>query len=101
MAPREPADQPRFAMSAAIVMYSSDWCPYCASARALLKRKGLVFSEVNVDATPGARQAMRERSGGRTVPQIFIGDRHVGGCDDLHELDARGELDAILSGCSA
>jgi glutaredoxin 3 len=89
-------------VSAAIVMYSSDWCPYCMSARALLKRKGLDFSEVNVDATPGAREAMLERSGGRrTVPQIFIGDRHVGGCDELYELDARGELDPILSGASA
>jgi glutaredoxin 3 len=83
-------------------MYSSDLCPYCMSARALLKRKGLDFSEVNVDATPGAREAMLERSGGRrTVPQIFIGDRHVGGCDELYELDARGELDPILSGASA
>jgi len=89
-------------MSAAIVMYASDWCPYCVSARALLKRKGLEFSEVNVDAMPGARQAMLERSGGRrTVPQIFIGDRHVGGCDELYELDARGELDPILAGASA
>jgi glutaredoxin 3 len=89
-------------MSAAIVMYSSDWCPYCTSARALLKRKGLDFCEVNVDATPGARQAMFERSSGRrTVPQIFIGDRHVGGCDELYELDKRGELDAILAGESA
>jgi len=80
-----------------IVMYSGGWCGYCARARALLEGKGIAFREVKVDEDPADRQAMHARSGGRrTVPQIFIGDRHVGGYDELHALDRSGELDTLL-----
>lgn len=79
-----------------IVMYSSGWCPYCDRARALLARKGLTFREIKVDEDPAERDAMLARSGGRrTVPQIFIGDRHVGGFDDLYAIDKSGELDTL------
>jgi glutaredoxin 3 len=81
-----------------VVMYSTGWCPYCARARALLERKGAAIEEIDVDARPGARTEMVTRSGRRTVPQIFIGDTHVGGCDDLLELEASGRLDPLLTG---
>ena len=82
-----------------IVMYSSSWCGYCARARALLEGKGATFREVKVDEDPADRAAMLARSGGRrTVPQIFIGDRHVGGFDELYALDRSGELDTLLRG---
>ena len=80
----------------AIVMYSTGWCPYCDRARALLARKGLTFREIKVDENPLEREAMLARSGGRrTVPQIFIGERHVGGFDDLYAIDKSGELDRL------
>jgi glutaredoxin 3 len=80
-----------------IVLYSSGWCPYCERARALLERKGAAFREVKVDEDPAERVAMMARSGGRrTVPQIFIGDRHVGGFDELYALEKAGELDKLL-----
>jgi glutaredoxin 3 len=80
-----------------VVMYSTGWCPYCERARALLERKGVMFREVKVDEDPAERDTMLKRSGGRrTVPQIFIGDRHVGGFDDLYALDKAGELDTLL-----
>jgi glutaredoxin 3 len=79
-----------------IVMYSTGWCPYCDRARALLARKGLTFREIKVDENPAEREAMLARSGGRrTVTQIFIGERHVGGFDDLYALDTSGELDTL------
>ncbi|HEX8756264.1 MAG TPA: glutaredoxin 3 [Steroidobacteraceae bacterium] len=78
------------------VMYATGWCPYCARARQLLARKGVAFEEIDIEATPGARQEMMSRSGRRSVPQIFIGATHVGGCDDLIDLDARGGLDKLL-----
>jgi glutaredoxin 3 len=79
-----------------IVMYSTGWCPYCVRARALLERKGLALREIKVDENPSARDTMLARSGGRrTVPQIFIGERHVGGFDELYALDRSGELDAL------
>ncbi len=79
-----------------IVMYSTGWCPYCVRARALLERKGLALREIKVDEDPSARDTMLARSGGRrTVPQIFIGERHVGGFDELYALDRSGELDAL------
>ncbi len=82
-----------------VVMYATDWCPYCSRARALLERKGVVFREIDVEMSPEARAEMRARSGGRTsVPQIFIGNTHVGGSDDLHALEARGALDPLLAG---
>jgi len=77
-------------------MYASDWCPYCARARNLLDAKGVAYTEIDVDIVPGARDEMRARGGGETVPQIFIGGRPVGGCDDLHALDAAGRLDPLL-----
>ena len=79
-----------------IVVYLTDWCPYCARARGLLERKGAKFEVINVDERPEARTEMITRSGRRTVPQIFIGDTHVGGCDDLYALDAAGGLDPLL-----
>jgi glutaredoxin 3 len=80
-------------------MYGSGWCPYCARARQLLTTKSVELEEIDVEARPGARAEMIERSGGRrTVPQIFIGEQHVGGCDDLMALDAAGELDRLLRG---
>jgi glutaredoxin 3 len=79
-----------------IVMYVTDWCPYCTRARSLLASKGITPLEIDVEAVPGAREEMQARSGRDTVPQIFIGERHVGGCDELHALDADGSLDALL-----
>ena len=77
-------------------MYLTDWCPYCTRARNLLDAKGIAVEEIDVDAVPGARAQMVTRSGRDTVPQIFIGDEHVGGCDDLLALDAAGGLDPKL-----
>lgn len=83
---------------AKIEIYTSPWCGYCARAKKLLVAKGAEFTEIDVEAEPRRRPEMIERAGGsRTVPQIFIGERHVGGCDDLHDLDARGELDSLLA----
>ena len=78
-------------------MYSTQVCPYCVHAKALLKRRGVeVIDEVRVDLDPAQRGKMIELTGRRTVPQIFIGDTHVGGCDDLVALDQRGELVPLL-----
>jgi glutaredoxin 3 len=83
---------------ASVVMYSSGMCPYCYRAKALLQQKGVAFREISVDMNPQARREMREKAGGvNTVPQIWIGDTHVGGCDDLYALDARGKLDPLLA----
>jgi glutaredoxin 3 len=80
-------------------IYTTPICPYCARAKALLSKKGVTFEEVDVYMDAAARKEMMERSGGRrTVPQIFIGEHHVGGCDDLHELDSAGALDPLLTG---
>ncbi|MGI9246243.1 MAG: glutaredoxin 3 [Steroidobacteraceae bacterium] len=80
-----------------VTMYSTGICPYCDRARSLLERKGVSISEIKVDQDPAQRDTMLKRSGGRrTVPQIFIGDRHVGGFDDLYALDKAGELDQLL-----
>jgi glutaredoxin 3 len=81
-----------------IVMYTKGWCPYCQRARALLQRKGARFDEIDIESHPERRAEMIERSGRRTVPQIFIGAHHVGGSDDLHALDAAGRLHALLAG---
>lgn len=79
-----------------VTMYATGWCPYCARARALLERKGVAFNEIDVENGAAFRQEMIDRSGRRTVPQVFIGDRHVGGWEDLSALDAAGELDSLL-----
>jgi glutaredoxin 3 len=81
-----------------VVMYATSWCPYCARARALLASKGVAVREIDIDAEPSERAEMIRRSGRRTVPQIFIGEHHVGGSDDLHALDAAGGLDVLLAG---
>ena len=79
-----------------VVMYVTDWCPYCARARNLLADKGVAVEEIDVEVVPGAREEMRARSGRDTVPQIFIGESHVGGSDDLQALDEDGRLDPLL-----
>jgi len=80
-----------------VTMYSTGWCPYCDRARGLLQRKGVALSEIKVDEDPVQRDMKLKRSGGRrTVPQIFIGDRHVGGYDDLYALEKAGQLDKLL-----
>jgi glutaredoxin 3 len=78
------------------VMYATDWCPYCNRARHLLARKNVPFEEIDIEMSPEARAQMQVRSGRTSVPQIFIGDAHVGGSDDLHALEAAGRLDALL-----
>lgn len=81
-----------------VEIYTTPFCPYCHMAKALLLRKGVAFTEIDVSRDPALRRAMVERAGGRrTVPQIFIGAEHVGGSDDLHALDARGRLDPMLA----
>jgi glutaredoxin 3 len=80
-----------------VEIYTTQTCPYCAMAKRLLQKKGVAYTEIDVGQDPGLRVKMTERAGGRrTVPQIFIGGQHVGGCDDLHELDHAGRLDALL-----
>ncbi len=82
-----------------VQMYTSLVCPYCQRAKALLLKRGVEhIEEIRVDLEPAQRQTMIERTGRRTVPQIFIGDTHVGGCDDLIELDMRGGLMPLLQG---
>ena len=81
-----------------ITIYTTPICPYCVRAKALLKKKGAVFDEIDVFMDAGARREMEAKAGGRyTVPQIFIGERHVGGCEDLYALERAGELDPLLS----
>jgi glutaredoxin 3 len=81
-----------------ITVYSGPTCPYCERAKMLLKKKGATFQDFDVRADAGKLAEMLEKSGGkRTIPQIFIGDRHIGGCDDLYALDAAGKLDALLA----
>ena len=79
-------------------MYSTGWCPYCDRARELLTKKGVEFKEIDVDEDGKLREEMSARSGRRTVPQIFIGTNHIGGCEDLFALDASGELDRLIEG---
>lgn len=80
-----------------ITIYTKGWCPYCAAAKKLLDDKGAAFTEIDIEAKPEKRAEMIQKAGGRTtVPQIFIGERHVGGCDDLYALDERGQLEALL-----
>jgi len=85
-------------MSTPVVMYTTSWCPYCERARKLLAAKNVTFSEIDIESAAERRAEMRNRSGRTSVPQIFIGDHHVGGSDDLAALEAAGKLDALLSG---
>lgn len=81
-----------------VEIYTTPLCGYCHAAKSLLTRKGVAFTEIDVSRDPALRAAMTERSGGRrTVPQIFIGGSHVGGCDDLYGLDDAGRLDPMLA----
>ena len=83
---------------ASIEVYTTPYCPYCIAAKELLSRKGAEFVEINVAGNRDLRAKMVERAGGRTtVPQIFIGETHVGGCDDLYALDDAGGLDPLLA----
>ena len=85
-------------MVARVVMYATGSCPYCHAAERLLAKKGVQdFEKIRVDLDAQRRQEMVQRSGRRTVPQIWIGERHVGGCDDLYELEADGALEALLA----
>ncbi len=79
-----------------IVIYTSEYCPYCRRARALLDSKGAAYTLLDVNRDPRLWEEIAKRTGRHTVPQIFIGDRHVGGCDDLFELERRGELTSLL-----
>ena len=80
-----------------VTIYTTPYCPYCHAAKALLKQKGVAFDEIDVQDAATRQQMMLRANGRRTVPQIFIGDTHVGGSDDIHELDRRGQLDPLLS----
>ncbi|MEK9866186.1 MAG: glutaredoxin 3 [Betaproteobacteria bacterium] len=80
-----------------VVMYSTDWCPFCSRARKLLESKGVSVEKVNLDDEPDRKSEMIERTGRRTVPQIFIDDYHVGGHEDLVSLDQSGRLDELLA----
>jgi len=82
--------------AAPVVMYTKSWCPYCRRARALLEQRGVQFEEIDIEEQPQRRAEMIARSGRYTVPQIFIGNHHVGGSDDLHALEAAGELEPLL-----
>jgi glutaredoxin 3 len=81
-----------------VIIYTTPMCPYCVRAKSLLGKKGVAFEEVDVMMDVKARGAMQEKSGGaRSVPQIFIGDTHVGGCDELYALEREGKLDGLLA----
>jgi glutaredoxin 3 len=84
-------------MSAKVEIYTWRSCPFCIRAKELLKSKGVEFIEYGIDGDEDAREKMAQRAnGGYSVPQIFINDRHVGGCDDIHALDRKGQLDPLL-----
>jgi glutaredoxin 3 len=80
-----------------IIMYTKNVCPYCSMAQRLLASKGVEWEEINIESGADLRDEMIERSGRRTVPQIFIGEKHVGGFDDLDALDRTGDLDPLLT----
>ena len=84
-------------MAANVEIYTWSSCPFCIRAKALLKKKGVEFTEYCIDGDEAARAKMAERANGRrSVPQIFINDQHIGGCDDIHALDSQGKLDPLL-----
>jgi glutaredoxin 3 len=82
----------------AVTIYTTGWCPYCARAKSLLADKRIAFAEIDVESDAKFREEMEARSGRRTVPQIFVGARHIGGCDDLFALDGSGGLDRLIEG---
>ncbi|MDR6164530.1 glutaredoxin 3 [Pseudomonas fluorescens] len=79
-----------------VIVYSSDYCPYCSRAKHLLASKGVAFEEIKVDGKPQLRAEMTQKAGRTSVPQIWIGAKHIGGCDDLYALERAGKLDALL-----
>ena len=80
-----------------VKIYTKSWCPYCSAAKDLLKKKNVAYEEIAVTSS-AEQMAMAQKAGGRsTVPQIWIGERHVGGCDDLYALNDRGDLDRLLA----
>ncbi|MEF9897111.1 MAG: glutaredoxin 3 [Pseudomonas sp.] len=79
-----------------VIVYSSDYCPYCSRAKHLLQSKGVAFEEIKVDGKPQLRAEMVQKAGRTSVPQIWIGSTHVGGCDDLYALERSGKLDGLL-----
>ncbi len=79
-----------------VIVYSSDYCPYCMRAKQLLASKNVAFEEIKVDGKPQVRAEMTQKAGRTSVPQIWIGETHVGGCDDLYALERAGKLDALL-----
>ena len=85
-------------MTARVLMYATAACPFCQSAERLLAGKGVKIEKIRVDLEPERRAEMQKKSGRRTVPQIWIGERHVGGCDDLYALERAGGLDPLLEG---
>lgn len=82
----------------AVTIYTTQFCGFCQAAKRLLTQKGVAFDEIDVGANPGLRQEMMQKSGRHTVPQIWIGPAHVGGCDDLFDLERAGKLDPMLAG---
>lgn len=80
-----------------VIIYTRDGCPYCTQAKSLLSAKGADFTEYNASRDPSYRQEMMTRSGRNTFPQVFVNGKHLGGCDDIHALDARGALDPLLA----
>lgn len=89
-------------MAAKVEIYTWSWCPFCLRAKGLLAQKGVDFIEYCIDGDEEAREEMTERANGRSsLPQIFINDQHIGGCDDLQAIDARKELDPLLRSGSA
>ncbi|MEL6553875.1 MAG: glutaredoxin 3 [Cyanobacteria bacterium J06621_11] len=80
-----------------IEIYTWSRCPFCIRAKALLDRKGVEYTEYCIDGDEDARSKMAERAGRRSLPQIFIDEKHIGGCDDIHSLDRKGELDSLLA----
>lgn len=86
---------------AQVTIYTKPYCPYCVRAVSLLERKGVAFTEIEAAFDPEKRQEMMQRSGRATFPQIFIGDRHIGGCDDMMALDREGRLDPLLQQAAA
>ena len=80
-----------------VIIYSSDWCPFCTRAKTLLSNKGVKFEEIRVDGKPDVRAQMAEKAGRTSVPQIWIDELHVGGCDELFALERGGKLDALLA----
>ncbi|PIB96026.1 glutaredoxin 3 [Caulobacter sp. X] len=80
-----------------VTIYTRPFCPYCSRALALLNEKGAAFTEIEAGMDPALRQEMMQRSGRNTFPQIFVGDQHIGGCDDMMALEEQGKLDALLA----